>query len=79
MRRVKSFTVSEDVLAELEATRGERSTSERVNQLLRLALALEHREQLEQEAAAFFYKENQVATRERSAYGNASKLALSRD
>jgi predicted CopG family antitoxin len=79
MRKVKSFTISEDILAELEVTKGERSASEHVNELLRRALELERRERLELEAADFFAKKDQTATRERNAYSNASKLALSRD
>jgi len=79
MRKVKSFTLSEDVLAELELTKGECSTSERVNELLRRGLAIERREQLEGEAAAFFARQDRSAARERKAYCKASKQALSRD
>ena len=79
MRKVKSFTISEDVLAELEVSKGARSTSDRVNELLRRALALERREQLEQEAAGFFARQDENETRESSAFSKASKIALSRE
>jgi hypothetical protein len=78
MRQAKSFTISNDVLAEIATTKGTGSTSERVNELLRRALELERRERLEKEAAEFFA--NDVAdARERSAYRKASKTVLSRD
>jgi hypothetical protein len=50
-----------------------------VNELLRRGLELERRERLELEAAHFFAKNDHSTTRERKAYSNASKLALSRD
>ena len=42
------------LLAEIAATKGERSTSERVNQLLARALKLERQDALEREAALFY-------------------------
>ena len=41
MRIPKTLTVEDFLLAEVERTKGERSTSERVNELLKLALELE--------------------------------------
>lgn len=79
MRQVKSFTISDDILAEVAATKGEVSTSERVNELLRRALELERRERLEREAAEFFAKRSESSSRESSAYREASKLVLARD
>ena len=77
MRQAKSFTISEDVLIEVANTKGARSTSERVNELLKKALELERNERLEREAAEFFAS-NPVDTREREAYQKASKSVLSR-
>lgn len=79
MRKVKSFTLSEDVLAALEATEKGRSTSDRVNELLRRALAIERREQFEQEAANFYAQQDPKAAKERDAYNKAAKIALSKD
>jgi predicted CopG family antitoxin len=79
MRQVKSFTISSDVLEEISSTKGDTSTSERVNELLRRALALERRERLEREAEAFFADENGASARERAAFQKESKQTLSRD
>ena len=78
MRQAKSFTISNEVLAAIASTKGERSTSERVNELLKRGLELERRERLEQEAAEFFAN-NAEDVRERAAFQKASKETLSRD
>jgi predicted CopG family antitoxin len=77
MRKARSFTISDEVLAELASTKGARSTSERVNQLLKRALELERRERLEQDAAEFFANA-QDDVRERAAFQKASKEVLAR-
>lgn len=51
---VKSFTIDPEIDEYVAATKGERSASERVNELLRRAMTLERDEKLEAEAAAFF-------------------------
>jgi hypothetical protein len=51
---VKSFTIDPEIDEYVAATKGERSASERVNELLRRAMAQERDEKLEAEAAAFF-------------------------
>jgi predicted CopG family antitoxin len=79
MREAKSFTISKDILAEIASTKGNGSTSERVNELLKRALDLERRERLEQEAAEFFANDNEDSARERAAYQRAVKQVLSRD
>jgi hypothetical protein len=79
MRQVKSFTISNDILAEISSTKGEASTSERVNELLRRGLDAERRERLEQEAALFFASHDERSARERTAYQKAAKQSLSRD
>lgn len=78
MRQAKSFTISDEILTEIANTKGTESTSERVNELLKRALELEHRERLEQETAEFFAN-NRDDVRERMAYQKASKEVLSRD
>jgi hypothetical protein len=83
MRKATSLTISEDVIAEIVNTKQGRSLSDRVNELLRRALLLEHRERLEQEAAEFFAGEkarnNKDAAAERRAYRNVAKRSLARD
>jgi len=54
MRLAKSFTIEEDISEYVEETKGMRSASERVNELLRRAMTQEQSEKLEAEAAAFF-------------------------
>jgi hypothetical protein len=78
MRQAKSFTISNEILADIASTKGTGSTSERVNELLKRGLELERRERLEQEAAEFFAN-NMEDVRERTAYQKASKETLSRD
>jgi|HubBroStandDraft_5_1064220.scaffolds.fasta_scaffold72740_3 hypothetical protein len=78
MRQAKSFTISNEILADIASTKGTGSTSERVNELLKRGLELERRERLEQEAAQFFAN-NLEDVRERAAYQKASKETLSRD
>jgi hypothetical protein len=54
MRISKSFTIEPDISSYVDETKGERSASERVNELLRLAMLQEQYERLEAEAAEFF-------------------------
>lgn len=77
MRQAKTFTISKDILSEIANTKGNESTSERVNELLKRGLELERRERLEQEAAEFFAKDRGDVL-ERAAYQKASREALSR-
>jgi hypothetical protein len=78
MREARSFTISTEVLAQIEETKGIASASERVNELLTKALELERRDALEQEAAEFFSKDTEDSMHERAAYQKASKRSLSR-
>jgi hypothetical protein len=77
MRQAKSFTISDEILADIAGTKGTGSTSERVNELLKRGLELERRERLEREAAEFFANDLEDF-RERTAYRKAAKEALSR-
>jgi hypothetical protein len=54
VRKTRSFSLDQEVLSEVERTRGEVSASERVNQLLKYALETERKASLYQEAAQFF-------------------------
>jgi hypothetical protein len=54
MRISKSFTLEPDVSSYVDETKGKRSASDRVNELLRLAMLQEQYDRLEAEAAEFF-------------------------
>ncbi|MGH9544093.1 MAG: hypothetical protein ACRD23_02640 [Terriglobales bacterium] len=77
MRVAKTFTVEEPLLAEVERTKGEGSTSERVNELLARALDLERRDELEREAALFY--SDTGSRREERAFQKASVRSITRD
>jgi hypothetical protein len=77
MRIPKTFTVEESLLAEVERTKREGSTSERVNGLLARALDLERREELEREAALFY--SDTGSRREERAFQKASLRSVTRD
>jgi hypothetical protein len=77
MRKPKTLTIDECLLADIERTRGSRSTSERVNELLKQAFDLERRSELEHEAAQFYSIPHD--RREESAFQAASRRSLERD
>jgi hypothetical protein len=54
MRISKSFTIEPEISKYVDETKGERSASDRVNDLLRRAMIQEQCERLEAEAAEFF-------------------------
>ncbi len=54
MRLAKSFTIEPDINEYVDETKGDRSASERVNELLRRAMIQEQYDTLEAEAAEFF-------------------------
>jgi hypothetical protein len=54
MRIPKTLTVEEALLHEVERTRGDVSTSERVNELLKRGLDAEQQEKLDREAGLFY-------------------------
>jgi hypothetical protein len=54
MKMAKSFTIDPEINQYVDMTKGERSASERVNELLMAAMLREQYEKLEEEAAAFF-------------------------
>ena len=53
-RTTRSLSLDKSIVLEIERTKGTVSTSQRVNELVRAALAAERREALHQEVAAFF-------------------------
>jgi len=79
MRIPKTVTMDESVLAAVERTKGERSTSDRVNELLKLGLEQEQREALEQEAARFYAVANQSDRTEERAFQQASVRRMRRE
>jgi hypothetical protein len=54
MRLSKSFTIEQDLSEYVDETKGHRSASDRVNELLRCAMLREQHDQLAAEAAEFF-------------------------
>jgi len=54
MRISKSFTIEPEISNYVDETKGEQSASDRVNELLRLAIIQEQYQRLEAEAAEFF-------------------------
>jgi len=79
MRKAKTFTVEESLLTLVERSKGDRSTSERVNELLKLALEVEQRNELEHEAALFYSAVKQEDRREEWAFEKASLRSFERD
>jgi predicted CopG family antitoxin len=77
MRIPKTLTVEQSVLAEVEQTKGGRSTSERVNELLKRALDLERQERLQREAALFYSEGDD--RREEFAFQKASLRSIVRE
>jgi hypothetical protein len=54
MRISKSFTIEPEISSYVDDTKGKRSASDRVNELLRRAMLQEQCDRLEAEAAEFF-------------------------
>lgn len=78
-RTTKSFSLETEVLKEIERTKGAISTSERVNNLLKVGLEVERQQNLHAEAAAFFQAEPSPDRASRLAFQNASIKSISRD
>ena len=74
----KSYTIESEVDTYVVATKGERSASRRVNELLKKAIIQEQYDQLEREAAAFFALEADHRT-ETKAFLKAARRTLERD
>ncbi len=76
-RVTKSFSLDRSMLKEVQRTKGDSSTSERVNQLLKEGLEAERKRGLHSEAAAFF--KDEPIGREEVAFRAASLRTLARD
>jgi hypothetical protein len=79
MRLAKSFTIEPDINEYVDETKGDRSASERVNELLRRAIIEEQYERLDAEAAAFFADESKADRAETKTMQKASVRTFSRD
>ena len=79
MRLAKSFTIEPDINDYVDETKGNRSASERVNELLRRAIIEEQYERLDAEAAAFFADDSKADRAETKAMQKASLRTFSRD
>ena len=79
VKKNTSFSIDRDLLLEVKRSRGGRSTSQRVSQLLRRALELERLERLEQEAKDFFGSQTAVEREEALAFQAASLSSLTRE
>lgn len=78
MRLAKSFTIEPDINSYVDETKGDRSASERLNELLRRAMLQEQHERLEVEAAGFFAHAKADRT-ETKAFQRKSLRSFSRD
>jgi hypothetical protein len=78
MRISKSFTIEPEISSYVDETKGERSASDRVNDLLRRAMIQEQYERLEAEAAEFFSGANSDRTEARE-FQKASLRTFGRD
>jgi hypothetical protein len=76
-RTTKSLSLEKDVLKEVERTKGDSSTSERVNSLLKVGLEVERRQFLHSEAASFFKSDDDRISRK--AFQSASIKSLVRE
>ena len=78
MRLAKSFTIEADINEYVDETKGDRSASDRINELLRRAVIQEQYARLEAEAAEFFgdKKANRAEAR---AFQKASLRTFGRD
>ena len=79
MRIPKSFTLDSEVSDYVEGTKGDRSASERVNELLRLAIRAEQDERLDAEAATFFGATAESERDETNAFQDAALRTFQRD
>lgn len=76
---VKSFSLERSVAAYIARTQAGQSASERVNQLLKRAIADEEQERLAIEAQAFFREVPREEREENGAFQKAARRTLARD
>ena len=78
-RMAKSFTIDREIDKYVAKTKGARSASERVNEMLTLAMKQERYSQLEAEAQSFFATVKDDERKEARAFQAAAIRAISRD
>lgn len=78
-RKAKSFTLERSVVEYIAHTRAGQSASERVNELLKRAIAQEEQERLAMEAQAFFREVSPEEREESRALQTATRRTLARD
>lgn len=79
MRKARSFTIDRDIDEYVIRTRGGRSTSERVNNLLRRGMRQEQQDEIEREAAEFFAHPRNSDRKGARALQKTAKRTLARD
>jgi hypothetical protein len=79
MRMAKSFTIEPDINTYVDTTKGDRSASERVNELLKRAIVQECYEKLEADANEFYSTETAEERAETKAFQSASIRSMARD
>ena len=79
MRKPASFTVYRTLLEYVARTRGRRSRSQRVNELLQRAIEQERAEALEAEAAVFFSGETKAERAETRFFHKLGAKSFARD
>jgi len=77
-RTTRSFSLERELLNEVERTKGSASTSERVNNLLKVGLEIERRQSLYAEVAEFFSASDEDRAA-RHAFQEASLKSITRD
>jgi hypothetical protein len=78
MRIPKSFMVEAEINEYVDTTKGHRSASERVNEMLKRAMLTERYERLEAEAAGFFASSSSEQV-ETEAFQDAALRTFDRD
>lgn len=77
-KQTRSFSLERSVVREIEKTKGTRSVSQRVNELLKYALELERKAALHEEVRNFFTPDKSDRA-ERAAFQSAAFKSLARD
>jgi hypothetical protein len=79
VKMAKSFTIEPEVDRYISSTKGERSASERVNEMLKKAMVQERNERLEAEARVFYAKAGAAERKGTRAFQAAAVRAITRD
>jgi hypothetical protein len=78
-RMAKSYTIEPEIDEYVSTTKGDRSASERVNELLRRAMLQEKYDRLEAESEAFFAAAGQAERKRTRAFQGAALRTFERD